>query len=31
VCIFGGAEINLTQADFQGKVVLEVVQVLGVT
>jgi predicted membrane protein len=30
-CIMGGAEINLSQADIQGRVVLEVTQVLGGT
>jgi len=30
-CIFGGAEINLSQADINGKVVLEVTQVFGGT
>lgn len=30
-CILGGAEINLTQADIQGRVELEVTQVLGGT
>lgn len=30
-CVMGGAEINLSQADIQGKVVLEVTQVLGGT
>lgn len=30
-CIFGGAEINLTQADIQGKVVMEVNNVFGGT
>jgi predicted membrane protein len=29
VSIFGGAEINLTQADFEGKVVIEMVQIFG--
>jgi hypothetical protein len=29
VSIFGGAEVNLTQADFEGKVVIEMVQVFG--
>jgi predicted membrane protein len=29
VTIFGGAEINLTQADIQGRAVLELVQVFG--
>lgn len=31
VCVFGGAEINLTQADFDGKMTIEVVQVFGGT
>ncbi|MFD1629192.1 LiaF transmembrane domain-containing protein [Pseudopedobacter beijingensis] len=31
VCIMGGAEINLGQADIQGRVELEVVQVFGGT
>jgi uncharacterized integral membrane protein len=31
VCVFGGAEINLTQADFNGKMTIEVVQVFGGT
>ncbi|HXP51791.1 MAG TPA: DUF5668 domain-containing protein [Bacteroidia bacterium] len=31
VNIFGGAEINLTQADIKGKVTLEVVQIFGGT
>jgi predicted membrane protein len=30
-CVFGGAEINLMQADFIGKAVLEVTQVFGGT
>ena len=30
-CVMGGAEINLSQADIQGKVILEVTQVLGGT
>jgi predicted membrane protein len=30
-CVMGGAEINLSQADIQGKVTLEVTQVLGGT
>jgi predicted membrane protein len=30
-CIMGGAEINLSQADIQGRVTLEVTQVLGGT
>jgi predicted membrane protein len=30
-CIFGGAEINLTQADINGKVVLDVTQIFGGT
>jgi len=29
VSIFGGAEINLTQADFEGKIVIEMVQIFG--
>ncbi|MEO8470932.1 MAG: DUF5668 domain-containing protein [Chryseolinea sp.] len=29
VCVFGGIEINLTQADIQGRVHLELVQVFG--
>lgn len=29
VSIFGGAEVNLTQADFEGKIVIEMVQVFG--
>lgn len=28
-CVFGGAEINLTQADINGNVILEVTQVFG--
>lgn len=30
-CVLGGAEINLMQADFEGRVVLEVTQILGGT
>lgn len=30
-CVFGGAEINLTQADINGNVILEVTQVFGGT
>jgi predicted membrane protein len=30
-CVFGGAEINLSQADINGKVVLEMHQVFGGT
>lgn len=29
VSVFGGAEINLTQADFQGSIAIEVVQIFG--
>jgi hypothetical protein len=29
VTIFGGAEINLTQADFKGNIVIEMVQIFG--
>ena len=29
VSIFGGAEVNLTQADFEGRIVIEMVQVFG--
>jgi hypothetical protein len=29
VSIFGGAEINLTQADFKGNIVIEMVQIFG--
>ena len=29
VSIFGGAEVDLTQADFEGKIVIEMVQVFG--
>jgi len=29
VCIFGGAEINLMQTDFEGKIVIELVQIFG--
>lgn len=31
VCVFGGAEINLTQADINGRIPLELVQVFGGT
>ena len=31
VSIFGGAEINLSQADFKGTIVLEIVQIFGGT
>lgn len=31
VCVFGGVEINLTQADINGRVSLELVQVFGGT
>ena len=31
VCVFGGAEINLTQADITGRIPLELVQVFGGT
>lgn len=31
VCVFGGSEINLMQADINGRVVLEVVQIFGGT
>ena len=31
VCVFGGVEINLTQADIQGRIPLELVQVFGGT
>ncbi len=31
VCFFGGCELNLTQADIQGNVVLEITQVFGGT
>lgn len=31
VCVFGGSEINLMQADIQGRVPLELVQVFGGT
>lgn len=31
VCVFGGAEVNLMQADIQGRVPLELVQVFGGT
>lgn len=30
-CVMGGAEINLSQADFNGRVVLEITQVFGGT
>lgn len=30
-CVMGGAEINLSQADFEGQVVLEITQVFGGT
>ncbi len=30
-CVFGGAEINLSQADINGKVILEITQVFGGT
>jgi len=30
-CVFGGAEINLTQADINGKAVLEMTQIFGGT
>lgn len=29
VCVFGGMEINLTQADIHGRVVIELVQIFG--
>ncbi len=29
VCVFGGVEIDLSQADFEGKVVIESVQIFG--
>jgi len=29
VCVFGGMEVNLTQADIHGRVVVELVQVFG--
>ena len=29
ICIMGGAEINLSQADIQGTIVLEMIQILG--
>jgi len=29
VCVFGGIEVNLTQADINGRVVVELVQVFG--
>ncbi|MFA6261926.1 MAG: DUF5668 domain-containing protein [Bacteroidia bacterium] len=31
VCVFGGAEVNLMQADFTGKAVMELTQVFGGT
>ena len=31
VCVFGGVEINLTQADITGRIPLEIVQVFGGT
>ena len=31
VCVFGGVEINLTQADINGRVIVELVQVFGGT
>jgi hypothetical protein len=31
VCVFGGSEVNLTQADINGRVPLELVQVFGGT
>jgi predicted membrane protein len=31
ICVFAGADINLTQADFNKKIVLEVVQIFGGT
>jgi len=31
VCVFGGAEINLSQADINGRVSLEIVQIFGGT
>ena len=31
ICVFGGAEINLSQADINGKVELEMVQIFGGT
>jgi len=31
VCVFGGVEVNLTQADINGRVFLELVQVFGGT
>jgi hypothetical protein len=31
VCVFGGSEVNLTQADIDGRVPLELVQVFGGT
>ncbi|MDP9229075.1 MAG: cell wall-active antibiotics response protein [Bacteroidota bacterium] len=29
VCVFGGADINLTQADFTGPITIELVQIFG--
>ena len=31
VCVMGGAEINLTQADFQGKVIIDSFNMFGGT
>jgi hypothetical protein len=31
VCVFGGTEINLAQADISGRVAIEIVQVFGGT
>lgn len=31
VCVFGGAELNLTNADFNSPVVLDLVQIFGGT
>lgn len=31
VCVFGGAEVNLMQADIQGKAVMELTQIFGGT
>jgi predicted membrane protein len=31
VCVFGGSEINLMQADFNGRIEIEVVQIFGGT
>jgi len=31
VCVFGGSEINLMQADFSGRIALEVTQIFGGT